>query len=399
MITNDRAISKNNGRIYTIQEKCLGKGSYGNVYLAKDEYQKKVAIKCCPVDTEGVPNILEASIMKTIQHPNINHAIDVVVSPHMLYIIQDLAVMDLHHYTSLYQLNHRCQLEELKIIYFSILQAVTILHDQNIIHCDIKASNILIYENGSIKLSDFTLATYDGQYTHTVCTCSHRPLECLLQQLWDKKLDIWSMGCTFYEIVCGELLFKNPEIDKDLSKKSAKKLLYQKSVNGILDWAKMTNQDISVDYYPVDYTPVKLSHRYQSVKTLLHDMLIIDPTLRPSCTDLLKHDFFTGLTPENPNYIQVKPIKLSHGEQARIVRYIQQGSSDPKVQSLAYHIYSKLDLPHLSEHYKAIGSTWIAHKMIEGSQPMVTQPLLISLDQILHVESEIVHDLHFRLIS
>src|SRR5688572_17980136 len=81
MITNDRLFSKHEGRIYTMTDKSLGKGSYGHVFLAKNELQKKVAIKCCLIEQEGIPNIFEASIMKIINHPNINAAIDIVVSP------------------------------------------------------------------------------------------------------------------------------------------------------------------------------------------------------------------------------------------------------------------------------------------------------------------------------
>ena len=399
MITNDRLFSKHEGRIYTITDKSLGKGSYGHVYMAKNELQKKVAIKCCPIEEEGIPNIFEASIMKTMIHPNINHAIDIVVSSKKLYIIQDLAVMDLHHYTSSYQLNHICTLQELKNIYYGILQAVCILHDQDIIHCDIKASNILIYEDGAVKLSDFTLATYNGVYQHTVCTSSHRPLECLLGENWSKSLDIWSLGCTFYEIAYGELLFKNQDVDKKLSKYKIKKLIREKSVNAILDWGKYTNQTI-ITPYDVDYIPIQLTKHYHDlpeINDFLKKILIIDVN-RPQAIDLLKDSLFSGMVPENPNYVVVKPTcnKLSHFEQARIVRYIQQGSSDPKIQSLAFNIYCKLELPHLSEHYKAVGVTWIAHKIISGSN---TSTLIqqLPLDQILQIESEIVHDLHFRL--
>ncbi len=395
MITNDLIYSKNNGRIYTITDKCIGKGSYGRVFLAKNEYNKKVAIKCCPLEYEGIPNLFEASIMKTIIHPNINAAIDIVVNK-TLYIIQDLAVMDLHHYTSSFQMAHICDINELKTIYYSVLQAVSILHHENIIHCDIKASNILIFEDGSIKLSDFSLATYDGNYQHTVCTASHRPLECLLKENWNKSLDIWSLGCTFYEIAYGELLFKNQDYDKKLDKNEIKRLIKEKSVNAIIDWAKYTNQEC-IDYFNIDYIPIQLTPHYEDlpqINKLIIKLLQINH--RPSAIDLLKDELFERMIPENPSYITIKSNKLSHYEQARIVRYIQQGSQNEKIQNLAFNIYCKLDLPHLSEHYKAIGSTWIAHKIINGSNLSIPTELL-PIDQILHIENEIVHDLHFRL--
>ena len=389
---NDRQLSKNQGCIYHMTEKCIGNGSYGHVYLAKNEF-KKIAIKCCTIEKEGIPNIFEASIMKTIIHPNINHAIDVVVSPKMLYIIQDLAIMDLHHYTSIYQENHVCTLEELKTIYYSVLQAVCILHNEDIIHCDIKASNVLIYEDGTVKLADFTLATYNGIYQHTVCTSSHRPLECLLKENWSKSLDIWSLGCTFYEIAYGELLFKNQEIDK-----KSKKSLQEKSTNAILDWGKYTNQFLKINYFDIDYVGIRFTPHYDDlpeINEFIKKLLIVDPN-RPLASELLKDALFTQMVPENPNYVTVKTHQLPHAEEARIVRYIQQCSTVERVQNLAFNIYSKLDLPHLSEHEKAVGTTWIAHKIVEGSHiSSLVQHL--PLDQILQIESEIAHDLHFRL--
>ncbi len=388
---NDHQLSKNQGRIYHMSEKCIGNGSYGHVYAAKNEF-KKIAIKCCPIESEGIPNIFEASIMKTIMHPNINHAIDIVVSTKMLYIIQDLAIMDLHHYTSIYQENHVCTLEELKTIYYSILQAVSILHHEDIIHCDIKASNVLIYEDGTVKLADFTLATYDGIYQHTVCTSSHRPLECLLKENWSKSLDIWSLGCTFYEIAYGELLFKNQEDKKD------KKLLQEKSINAILDWGHYTNQILKINYFDIDYIPIKLTNHYHDlpeINQFIKRLLIVD-TNRPLAKELLKDHLFCNMTPENPNYVVVKSNLLPHAEQARIVRYIQQCSNHERIQALAFNIYSKLDLPHLSEHEKAVGSSFIAQKIIEGSNlASLTQQL--PLNQLLQIEMEIAHDLHFRL--
>lgn len=389
---------------YHIQDKILGKGSYGKVYLAIDNHQKKVAIKCCPIyKNEGIPNLFEASLMKTIEHPNINSAIDVFSSFEYIYIIQNLAVNDLYQYTSIYSnYSYQFNIKELKHVFFSILQGVCVLHSQNIIHGDIKASNILLFEDGSIKLTDFTLSTkiYD-KLNHTVCTLTHRPLECLLKQEWDLSLDIWSLGCTFFEIVYGELLFKNQVFDKSIyPKDQLKKIITNKYIHSILDWSNFTNQNININVDKIDYISIQLPKRFndeelKEINEIICKLLKIDIELRPTIYDILKYDLFKDLLPENPKCIINKSNYLTYSEHARIIRYIQQITNDVNIQELAFLIYTKIDLNMLSEYNKTVGATWIANKILNNKVEL-NIPIAL-LDKIVQIEHDIVHHLHFRL--
>ena len=396
---DDNTLSKHNGKFFTVLDQTeLGKGSYGEIYLCKNEYGKKLAIKCCQLDDYGIPNILEASIMKTINHSTLNHALEVICSSSRLYIIQDLAMTDLHQYTSKYKSNHKCTIEELNYIYSSLLQAVSILHDQNIIHCYIKASNVLMYNDHSIKLADFTLATFKSPelYKHTVCTSSHRSLECFLKEGFDEKLDIWSLGCTFYEIAHQELLFTNQGLLEKLSKKTVKKILNEKSINAILDWGIHTNQVISMKHYNVPYTPIHVHiHDDLLINDIINKMLMLNPVDRSNTIDLL-HEYYPNKY-KNASFITNVKINLEYTEQARIIRYIEQMSKDLNVQKLAYDMYTRLSISNISEYYRAIGCTFIAIKLYTGSQPLLNIIEVIPMDQLLQIEKDICHDLHFRL--
>ncbi len=392
---NDRTLSKHHGKLFTVSEKIVGQGAYGCVYVGKDEYGQKIAIKTCPIKDDGIPNIFEASLMQSICHPYINSSIEVVASKDFLYIIQPLAVTDLYNYTN--KLNYILSIAELKCIFFSLLQAVFILHTEGIIHCDIKASNVLLYEDGSVKLTDFTLSTIkmDHLYAHTVCTATHRDLAIHLKTGWDEKIDLWSLGCTFYEMTYNQLLFKNQSLNKEEEKANLK----FKFINSIIDWAVLTQQKCDLKHYSVEYTPLTLASRIHDpecipINTIINSLLMINVNQRPSLPSLLKDLFFEGMVPIPYKVINVSQNEINVTEEARVIRYIQQCTNDKDAQKLALTIYSKIDLD-LLEHPKAIGCTFVALKILFGTHASLYH--LLPVDQLLSIERDICHDLHFRL--
>lgn len=396
IFTNELVLSKDNGYVYHVSDKLLGKGSYGNVYVGKSD-NRKVAIKCCKNDENGITNILEACLMKVLYHPNINHAIEILCTEHKLYIIQELALMDLYTYTNVNKNNHICSTEEIVHIFYSLAQAVAVLHHSELIHCDIKASNVLIYPNNVIKLSDFTLALKSFEPSkYTVCSATHRPLECHMKQPWSYALDMWSLGCTFYEVAYNDSLFPNQSfVDKhSYTKKTYKMVIHKRYVNAILEWAKMTFQPLPLACYDVEHDGIgKIT--YNTIGKLIISLLQVSPTTRVTIQDVLKWDFFASKIGENPKIITPEQNTIPIDEEARVVRYIEQcNNNNNVVNTLAYKLYTQLTLGKLSEYNKAIGVSWIANKMIYGHVEHVNQ--IIDLDQILVIEREIMQDLHFR---
>lgn len=413
------------GETFVISDTLLGKGSFGDVYIATDENGNKVAVKCCDIDkcqggdnknkTKGIPNILEASIMASIIHPGLNNALRIHASETKLYIIQHLALTDLAQYTRKNKGNHKPRIEELRQWCFSVANGLAALHNERIIHADIKASNILLYADGTVKLSDYTLATKKweatSKFTHNACTCTHRPLEGLTGRCWDESLDIWSLGCTFYEIAYGELLFPYQgelEPNQKIRNKAAKYRTRQRSINVLIDWAlrgpnagKPGMEVDEINPIDIDYIPFILSEDYHVPEKMLFNdlicsMLVINPTIRPSIRKVLDHPFFKGL--KSPLYLSVKrPIKkIPVSEQARVTRYIQRYSSNTHIQILAFNIYSRCNgMTHITEALKAAASTWLASKLVIGYPTDLPFPL----GQLLAAERDICHNLLFRLHS
>lgn len=425
-LSSDHEFFNDVGYTFVLSETLLGHGSYGDVFLATDETGKQVAVKCCKIDVSGIPSILETSIMGSMVHPYLNRALRIQATDTKLYIIQELARTDLAEYTRRGKGNHKPSLNELKNWCFSVAQAVDALHTKNIIHADIKASNILLYHDGSVRLTDYTLATKkwspNEKFTHNVCTCTHRPLECLMRRPWDESLDIWSLGCTFYEIAYGELLFPyQGALEPDLPKgrpvnkiqdeeskakaRDSKTRLRNRSINSIIDWSSRgpnpptSYEVVGTKQFPIDYIPFVLCSDYKKPEMALFNdlickMLIVDPSRRPTINEVISHPFFQGM--KAPVYLSIqRPInKISVSEQARVSRYIQRYTANETVQALAVNLYCRCnDLNSISEHIKAAACTWISSKIVVGYPPVISLPP----HQLLAAERDICHNLKFRL--
>lgn len=411
VVSDDKSTSDNLGNFFKVEkEKLLGHGSYGNVYLAKDINGNFLAAKCCEIDGTGIPNILEASIMTSILHPCLNRACLAYADDKMLYIFQELARIDLAQHTRRDKGNVTPSLPTLKQWCFSLAQATNVLHQQNIIHADIKASNVLLYIDESVRLTDFTLSIKkwktNEKFTHNVCTSTHRPLECFLKKEWDEKLDVWSLGCTFYEIAYGESLFPyqgvlEKEEVKDVETKLRSK---QRFINAIIDWAERgpnaSVENIDIKRFPVDFIAFELCKDFKKPEMkvfndLLCSMLRVDPDKRPNMDKVMKHPFFQGLEVKDTVLARRTLNKIPIPEHARISRFIQRYSDNDIVQKLAMDIYCRCnDIGYLSEHVRAAGCTWIASKLVLGYPPDIDNNLE---SQILLAEREICHNVKFHL--
>ncbi len=93
-----------------------------------------------------------------------------------------------------------------------ILSGLKCIHDEGIMHRDIKGANLLISSKGEIKIADFGLArrktSKNGPYTNRVVTLWYRAPEILLgNPYYTTAVDMWSMGCLFAELLANNPLF------------------------------------------------------------------------------------------------------------------------------------------------------------------------------------------------
>ncbi|XP_076309378.1 serine/threonine-protein kinase Pak-like [Tachypleus tridentatus] len=188
--------------------KQISQGGSGTVYTAvTTETGLEVAVKKINVMKQLRKDLIitELSIMKKYKHPNIVSYLDSFLDGDELWIIMEyLAVgsmADVLAKTRLYE-------NETAAVCKEILQAVQYLHDNNIVHRDIKGDNILLGKDWTIKLADFgisaQLSPEQNKRTSLVGTRRWMAPELVKQIEYGPEVDIWSLGITAIEMVNGK---------------------------------------------------------------------------------------------------------------------------------------------------------------------------------------------------
>ncbi|KAL7284009.1 hypothetical protein ACG7TL_001282 [Trametes sanguinea] len=209
----------------------LGEGTFGEVHKAiHREKGHTVALKRILMhnEKEGMPvtALREIKILKALRHPCIIDIYDMFVvrsqgkeSPLSVYMV--FPYMD-HDLAGLLE-NERVKLSpsQIKLYMKQLLEGTEYMHRNHILHRDMKAANLLISNDGCLKIADFGLARAfdpdivrhkedvrgrERKYTNCVVTRWYRPPELLLgARQYGGEVDMWGVGC-----VLGEMFFRKP---------------------------------------------------------------------------------------------------------------------------------------------------------------------------------------------
>ncbi|CAB4257120.1 similar to Saccharomyces cerevisiae YKL139W CTK1 Catalytic (alpha) subunit of C-terminal domain kinase I (CTDK-I) [Maudiozyma barnettii] len=202
----------------------VGEGTYGKVYKAKNtNTDSLVALKKLRLqnEREGFPitSIREIKLLQTFDHPNVATIREIMVEQNRnIYMIFEYADNDLGGLL----LNKNISISDAqkKDILKQLLQGCEYLHKNEILHRDIKGSNILVDNNGVLRITDFGLARRmvknieDGEivkndYTNRVITLWYRPPELLLGTTnYSSEVDMWGCGCLLVELFVSGALFQ-----------------------------------------------------------------------------------------------------------------------------------------------------------------------------------------------
>ncbi len=197
--------------------KSIGEGGMANVYLAYDTIlDRNVAVKVLRGDLANDEKFVrrfqrEALAASSLSNPNIVEVYDVGEDNGEYYIVMEY--IEGRHLKQLLKKRGKLTVREAVDIVMQITDGLSVAHDSYIIHRDIKPQNIMILENGLVKITDFgiAMAMNSTQLTQTnsvMGSVHYLPPEQASGKGATLQSDIYSIGILFYELLTGKLPFK-----------------------------------------------------------------------------------------------------------------------------------------------------------------------------------------------
>lgn len=192
---------------YDYQE-ILGRGAVGYVFRAVDsELGRSVALKFLPAgnytDTEELFR-QEAAVMANLNHQNIVTVFDFGRYEGEFFIVMEYVEGD--NFNRCLESDIRACMREVKSIFSQIAEALAHAHKAGVIHCDVKPSNVMVREDGVVKLMDFGIAkllSSLSQATTGLGTPVYMAPEQILREMVDARSDIYSLGIMLYQVAAG----------------------------------------------------------------------------------------------------------------------------------------------------------------------------------------------------
>ena len=267
---------------YEIQD-IIGVGGMAVVYKAYDSIDDRtVAIKVLKEEFLAKEEFRrrfknESKAIAILSHPNIVKVYDVSFGDRLQYI-----VMEHVEGITLKEYIEQCEVVNWnEALFFSIqiLRAIQHAHDKGIVHRDIKPQNIMLLDNGLIKVTDFGIARFSRGETRTLTekaigSVHYISPEQAKGQLTDEKADIYSIGVMLYEMLTGQLPF-----DADNAVSVALMQLQEEAVP-----LRSINPDIPIGFEQITLKAMQKNtrDRYQTASEMLLDLeeLKMNPNIK-----------------------------------------------------------------------------------------------------------------------
>ncbi|CAI2724596.1 unnamed protein product [Schistosoma spindalis] len=282
MATNDSAKPKDPPEVIVdvtkkrefLRGRFLGKGGFAKCYELIDrktgeKYAGKVINKSALVkDSQKEKMRQEISIHRSLKHENVVRFYGNFEDSEFIYILLELcnrrSLLELH--------KRRKYVTEPEARYFmkQIVHGCQYLHQNKVMHRDLKLANLFLDDNLKIKIGDFGLASrisHEGEKKKTLCgTPNYIAPEILSKGGHSFEVDSWSLGCILYTLLVGSPPFETTKLEET--------------------YARIKQNEYRI--------PIRVS---TNASMLIRSLLHADPERRPNMFNVLDHDFFKDFTP------------------------------------------------------------------------------------------------------
>ncbi|CAH9099246.1 unnamed protein product [Cuscuta epithymum] len=279
----------------------IGQGTYSSVYKARDlTHNKLVALKRVRFDSADLESVKfmarEILILRRLNHPNIIKLEGLVTSRTScsLYLVFEYMEHDLTGLASLPGV--KFTESQIKCYMQQLLSGLDHSHSHGVLHRDIKGSNLLIDNQGVLKIADFGLATFFNceksvPLTSRVVTLWYRPPELLLGATqYGVGVDLWSTGCILGELYAGKPIMPGRTEVEQLHK------IFKLCGSPTEDYWRKEKLAHSTVFKPIRPYRRRIFEAFKDLPVvvlgLMETLLSIDPEHRGTAGGALKSDFF-----------------------------------------------------------------------------------------------------------
>ncbi|KAJ7956430.1 Protein kinase superfamily protein [Quillaja saponaria] len=309
----------------------IGQGTYSSVFRAREiETGRIVALKKVRFDNFEPESVRfmarEIMILRRLDHPNVIKLEGLITSRLSCSIYLVFEYME-HDITGLLSCpDIKFSESQIKCHMKQLLLGIEHCHMRGVMHRDIKGSNLLVNNEGILKVADFGLANFSssGQrhpLTSRVVTLWYRPPELLLGSTdYEASIDIWSVGCVF-----AELLVRKPILQGRTEVEQLHKIFKLCGSPPDEYWKKsrLPHATLFKPQQPYDSCLRETFKNLPSASVnLLESLLSVEPYKRGTATSALSSEYFKtkpyACDPSSiPIYPPSKEIDAKHREEAR----------------------------------------------------------------------------------
>lgn len=312
----------------------IDEGTYGVVFRARDKKTGEiVALKKVKMEKEkdGFPmtSLREINILLSFHHPSVVDVKEVVVGNMLDNIFTVMEYME-HDLKGLMEtMKQPFSQSEVKCLMLQLFDGVKYLHDNWVLHRDLKTSNLLLNNRGELKICDFGLARQYGdplkEYTHEVVTLWYRAPELLLRATkYSTAIDMWSLGCIMAEFLAKEPLFPGKSVIDEIDR--IFKTLGTPTEKIWPDFVNLPGVRCNFTKQPFN----RLREKFPATAfagrptlsekgfDLLNRLLTYDPEKRITADDALKHEWFREVPlPKAKEFMPTFPARSEHDRRVR----------------------------------------------------------------------------------